>query len=204
MLSYIRFAKNPDELNQVRIDNQQADALIGCDLVVSSSPKASRTYRRDHTRAVLNTTEMSTADFVKFRDASLSAARRVKAIETVTGKERLSTVAANDLAENLLGNTIYANVLMLGYAWQVGLLPVSDEALLRAIELNGVAVENNKAAFNWGRMAAADAGSVAAAISDPDQSVSGLESLDDAIRRRAVFLSDYQDDDLAERFIALV
>ncbi|MDH5346107.1 MAG: indolepyruvate ferredoxin oxidoreductase family protein, partial [Gammaproteobacteria bacterium] len=67
VLCYIRFAANPAELNQVRIDNQQADALIGCDLVVSSSPKASRTYRRGHTRAVVNTTEMSTADFVRFR-----------------------------------------------------------------------------------------------------------------------------------------
>ncbi len=204
VLSYIRFAKNPVELNQVRIDNQQADAMIGCDLVVSSSPKASRTFRRGHTRAVVNTTEMSTADFVKFRDASLSAARRVKAIEEVTGKGNLSTVAANDLAEALLGNTIYANVLMLGYAWQQGLVPVSNAALLRAIELNGVDIEKNRAAFNWGRIAAADAAFVADAIAAPEQSVSGLESLDEAIQRRADFLTGYQDEKLATRFKTLI
>ncbi len=204
VLSYIRFAKNPAALNQVRIDNQQADAMIGCDLVVSSSPKASRTFHRGHTRAVVNTTEMSTADFVKFRDASLSAARRVKAIEEVTGKDNLSTVAANDLAEALLGNTIYANVLMLGYAWQKGLVPVSNLALLRAIELNGVDIEKNQAAFNWGRIAAADTTIVSNAIAASEQSVSGLESLDEAIQRRVEFLTSYQDDKLAARFTTLI
>ena len=204
VLSYIRFAKNPAELNQVRIDNQQADALIGCDLVVSSSPRASRTYRRGHTRAVVNTTEMSTADFVKFRDATLSAASRVSAIAEITSAENLSTVAANDLSEALLGNTIYANVLMLGFAWQKGLIPASSEALLRAIELNGVDVPQNLQAFNWGRIAAADPEFVSASIAGPESSVSGLESLDESIAHRAKFLADYQDQALADRFLTLV
>jgi indolepyruvate ferredoxin oxidoreductase len=204
VLSYIRFANSPTELNQVRIDNQQADALIGCDLVVSSSPKASRTYRKGHTRAVVNTTEMSTADFVKFRDASLNASERVAAIAQITGKDNLSTVAANDLAEALLGNTIYANVLMVGYAWQIGLLPVSVDALLRAIELNGVDIEQNREAFNWGRIAAADPGFVASQLKDPQQSVQGIDSLDEAVSRRAVFLASYQDDALANRYRELV
>jgi indolepyruvate ferredoxin oxidoreductase len=204
VLSYIRFARNPSELNQVRIDNQQADALIGCDLVVSSSPKASRTYRRGHTRAVVNTTEMATADFVRFRDASLSASRRVAAIEDITGVDRLSTVAANDLAEALLGNTIYANVLLLGFAWQKGLVPVSAAALQRAIELNAVDVDRNRDAFNWGRIAAVDSAAVAARLGTPPQSVSGLDTLDEAIARRAEFLCDYQDQALADRFTSLV
>jgi indolepyruvate ferredoxin oxidoreductase len=204
VISYIRFAKSPDELNQVRIDNQQADAMIGCDLVVSSSPQASRTYRQGHTRAVVNTTEMSTADFVKFRDASLSASERVAAIAAVTGKDNLSTVAANDLAAALLGNTIYANVLLLGYAWQNGLVPVSAAALLRAIDLNGVAVAQNLEAFNWGRIAAADPEFVAAQLTDPQQTLSGIESLDEAISRRRDFLAEYQDEALAIRFTELV
>src|SRR5690606_17791569 len=105
VLSYIRLARTPEQLNQVRIDTERADALIGCDLVVSSSPKASSTYRAGHTRAVLNTAEMSTADFVRHRDASLRANERVEAIRGAVGE--LSTVAANALAEKLLGNTIY-------------------------------------------------------------------------------------------------
>jgi len=204
VISYIRFAKSPSELNQVRIDNQQADAMIGCDLVVSSSPQASRTYRQGHTRAVVNTTEMSTADFVKFRDASLSASKRVAAIAAVTGKDNLSTVAANDLAAALLGNTIYANVLLLGYAWQNGLVPVSAAALLRAIDLNGVAVAQNLAAFNWGRIAAADPEFVAGQLTDPQQTLSGIESLEEAISRRREFLAEYQDEALAIRFTELV
>ena len=204
VLSYIRFAQNPAELNQVRIDNQQADALIGCDLVVSSSPKASRTYRRGHTRAVVNTTEMSTADFVRFRDASLKVRERLAAIASVTGEDRLSTIAANDLAEALLGNTIYANVLMLGYAWQTGVVPVSARALLRAIELNGVEVEQNRRAFGWGRIAAADAEFVRRRLKTGESGVSGTETIDEAIVRRAAFLTDYQDEALGRRYTALV
>jgi indolepyruvate ferredoxin oxidoreductase len=204
VLSFIRIAREPGELNQVRIDNQQADALIGCDLVVSSSPKASSTLCKGHTRAVLNTTEMSTADFVKFRDASLKASDRVEAIRNIVGKQNLTTIAANHLAESLLGNTIYSNVLMVGYAWQSGLLPVSLDAMLRAIELNGVAVEHNKEAFGWGRIAAADAQFVQEQIADPQQTVEGIESLDEIICRRADFLVDYQDQALSDRFSGLV
>ena len=204
VLSYIRIARDPGELNQVRIDEQRADALIGCDLVVSSSPKASSTLRKGHTRVVLNTTEMSTADFVKFRDASLKASDRVDAIKNVVGKKNMSTIAANQVAESLLGNTIYSNVLMVGFAWQSGLLPVSLDAMLRAIELNGVEVEQNKKAFGWGRIAAARPEFVQQQIADPQQTVSGIESLDEIIQRRAAFLVDYQDEALSERFADLV
>jgi indolepyruvate ferredoxin oxidoreductase len=204
VLSYIRFAASPAELNQVRIDDQQADALIGCDLVVSSSPKASRTYRKGHTRAAINTTEMATADFVKFRDASLHAGERVAAIADIIGQKNLSSVAANRLADALLGDTIFANVFMLGFSWQAGLVPVSSAALLRAIELNGVAVDRNVQAFNWGRIAAADPGFVDALLEQPGAGVSGIESLDDSIARRRDFLVGYQDEALAERYVDLV
>jgi indolepyruvate ferredoxin oxidoreductase len=200
VLSYIRFARNPAELNQVRIDCQQADALIGCDLVVSSSPKASSTFRKGHTRAVLNTTEMSTADFVKFRDASLHANERVAAIGAITGNDNLATVAANHVAEALLGNTIYANVLMLGYAWQMGLVPASLKALQRAIELNGVKVAMNRLAFDWGRVAAASPDAITAAINDPRGDLAVVETVDEMIARRVEFLTAYQDRSLAERY----
>ena len=204
VLSFIRIARDPAELNQVRIDKQQADALIGCDLVVSSSPKASSILRKGHTRVVLNTTEMSTADFVKFRDASLKVSDRVDAIQNVVGKQNLSTIAANQLADSLLGNTIYSNVSMVGYAWQSGLLPISLGAMLRAIELNGVEIEQNKKAFGWGRMAAANPQFVQQQIVDPQQTVTGIESLDQIISRRAEFLVDYQHQALSDRFTELV
>ena len=204
VLSYIRLAHEPGELNQVRIDNQQADALIGCDLVVSSSPQASRTYKAGKTRAVINTTEMSTADFVRFRDANMKADQRIDAIAAVTGQQNLSTVSANQLAEKLLGNTIYANVLMLGFAWQKGLIPISENALLRAIELNAVDVDTNQKAFGWGRLAAADTAYVGQVLQGPGHGVTQLETPENAIDRRTAFLVDYQNEKLAQRYSALV
>ena len=135
--------------------------MIGCDLVVSSSPRASSTYRPGHTRAVVNTAEMLTGDFVKHRDANLRAADRVAAIRNLVGAKNFDAVDANAVAEKLLGNTIYANVLLLGNAWQHGLVPVSLSALLRAIELNGVEVQKNQLAFSWGRLAAVKPESIA-------------------------------------------
>ena len=204
VLSYIRIGQTPSDLNQVRIDNQQADALIGCDLVVSSSPKASGTYRANHTKAVLNTTEMSTADFIRFRDATLRAGERVSAIEDVVGSDNLSTVPANQLAEKLLGNTIYSNVFLLGYAWQKGLLPVSLDALLRAVEINAVAIDKNKAAIAWGRIAAADMAGIEKLIEPVVSLPAKDEPLADAVHRRADFLVDYQDRALSDKYQALI
>ncbi|MDJ0813531.1 MAG: indolepyruvate ferredoxin oxidoreductase family protein [Woeseiaceae bacterium] len=207
VISYIRIGDEPASINQVRIEQGRADALIGCDLVVSSSPRASVAYDPGYTRALVNTAEMTTADFVKHRDANMQAARRIKAIGDVVGKDNLSTLDANALAEQLLGNTIYANVMMLGCAWQKGLVPVSLEALKRAIELNGVEIDKNKQAFDWGRVAAVnpDALAVGAAHgreTGEDRAHGAL--LQDVIQRRADFLIDYQDQALADRYLALV
>lgn len=198
VLSYIRLASTPEALHQVRIDQGAADALIGCDLVVSSSPKASGTYRKG-TRAAVNTAEMPTGDVVRFRDADLASPARLRAIGQVIGDGNLDTINANALAERLLGDAVYANIIMLGFAWQRGLLPVSLSALLRAIELNGVAVQRNKQAFAWGRIATAD----------PDflpktDEASKAETLDQLINRRADFLTAYQDRAYATHYRTLV
>ncbi|MEK9279636.1 MULTISPECIES: indolepyruvate ferredoxin oxidoreductase family protein [unclassified Bradyrhizobium] len=186
VLSYIRLAASPQALHQVRIDQGAADALIGCDLVVSSSPKASGTYRHG-TRAAINTAEMPTGDVVRFRDADLASPARLRAIGRVIGEGNLDTINANALAESQLGDAVYANIIMLGFAWQRGLVPLSLQALLRAIELNGVAVERNKQAFAWGRIAAADPEFLTKPEDDPV-----AETLDQVIDRRAEFLTGYQ------------
>jgi indolepyruvate ferredoxin oxidoreductase len=203
VLSYIRIADDPAHINQVRIEQARADALIGCDLVVSSSPKASVTYRPGHTRALVNSAEMSTADFVQHRDANLKVDARLAAIGNVVGDENLSTLDANSAAEKILGNSIFANVLLLGCAWQQGLVPVSLIAIKRAIELNGVEVEKNQQAFGWGRIAASDPDYIAQLTKD-DQAVSKDESLDDIIQHRRNFLVDYQNKALAERYTQIV
>jgi indolepyruvate ferredoxin oxidoreductase len=201
VLSYLRIAEQPSDINQVRIDPARADGLIGCDIVVSSSPKASITYQRDHTRALINTAEMLTGDFIQKRDASLRASDRVAAISAAIGEQNLHTIDANRLAERLMGDTIYSNVIMVGCAWQQGLIPVSLAALLRAIELNGIKIEENKQAFAWGRIAAHNAAAIERIL---DGSSHELETLDRMVERRRAFLKDYQDKALADRYVALV
>ena len=202
VLSYIRIADEPAEINQVRISKGRADALIGCDLVVSSSPKASQTYSPGKTRALVNSAEMSTGDFARNRDADLRASDRIAAIESVVGAENLHTLDANSLAVKLMGNSIYANVLLLGAAWQQGLVPVTLDALMRAIELNGIEVENNRQAFTWGRIAADHPEHIEDLFSHDAPSVD--VSLDAIVERRAEFLVEYQDAALAQRYRNLV
>ena len=202
VLSYLRIAREPAGINQVRIEPAQADALIGCDLVVSSSPKASITYQRNKTRAIVNSSEMMTGDFVKHRDANLRGNDRIAAISQAIGEENFAAIDANALAEELMGDTIFANVLMLGAAWQSGLVPVSLQALLRAIELNGIKIEENGRAFSWGRIAVANPAAVDRLSKDAEEN--GNETLDEIIERRRLFLKGYQDDKLAERYVSLV
>ena len=197
VLSYIRIANEPAAINQVRIGKTCADAVIGCDLVVSSSPRASMTYGPGRTRALINSAETATGDFARHRDADLRAAERLAEIGNVVGTDRLMTLDANAVAGKLMGNTIYTNVLLLGAAWQHGLVPVTLEALMRAIELNGVEVERNKEAFTWGRIAA-----------DHPEHIEDLlhvelhdeDTPESVIERRAEFLADYQDAALATRY----
>ena len=187
VLSYIRLAAAPGTVNQVRIDEASADALIGCDLVVSSSPKASATYHHG-TRAVLNTAEMPTGDLVRFRDADLRAMTRLDAIRDVLGEGNVDALDANRLAEKLFGDAVFANMLLLGFGWQKGLVPVSLDALSRAIELNGVEIEKNHAAFAAGRLAAVGE----KLATDRTEEDWRKETLNEIIACREAFLKDYQ------------
>ena len=196
VLSFMRIAATPNAINQVRIDTGAADALVGCDIVVSSSPKASATYRAGM-RALVNLAEMPTGDIVRRRDADLAVRRRLKEIERVAGAGNVRAIDANALAENLFGDAVFANIVMLGHAWQQGLVPVGFDALDRAIELNGVAIEQNRQAFAAGRLVAADP----AAFTAPPANFE-TESLDAMIARRERFLIEYQDVAWARRYRA--
>ncbi len=196
VLSYIRIARTPADIHQVRIDTGAADALIACDIVASSSPKASACYRRG-TRVVLNRAEMPTGDLVLKRDADLRVDDREAAIAGAVGAEQVTAFDANKLAETLLGDTVFSNVMMLGHAWQSGLVPVGLAALLQAIELNGVAIDSNRAAFSLGRVLAAQPEALAGALGETDDTDPTLAEL---IDRRAGFLTDYQDAEYARRY----
>lgn len=196
VLSFVRIGRDPSEINQVRIDTGMADAVIGCDVVVSSSPKASATYRPG-TAIALNLAAMPTGDLVLKRDADLKIDARQAMIAQAVGADNVAAFDANASAEALLGDAVFANVMMLGFSWQRGLVPVSLDALMRAIELNNVAVETNKTAFSLGRLLAADPAPIAAHL---EQKTGIATSMDEIIARRTEFLEGYQNAAWARRY----
>jgi indolepyruvate ferredoxin oxidoreductase len=156
VLSFVRFAARPELLNQVRIDTQQADVLLACDMVVGAGADSLQTVRRGRTRLVVNTHAIPNASFVQNPDADLHGDALLEKMRAAAGDQHLATCDAQALATRFLGDTMGANIVMLGYAWQLGLVPVSLAALLRAIELNNVAVPMNRLALSLGRLAAVD------------------------------------------------
>ena len=112
--------------------------------------------RHGRTRMLANMHEVPVAESLRNPDASLRVDALLDKLRFAAGAERVETFDAQALAQDFLGDTIVANILVLGYAWQRGLVPVGLAALQRAIELNGVAVEANMLAFSLGRLAAAD------------------------------------------------
>ena len=201
VLSYLRLAKKPSHIHQVRIDAGQTDALIAGDLIVASAEKTLTTLRPNHTRAVLNTAPMVTADEVLYRDADPKSQQRQQLLADTLGAGNLDSLDANQLALNLLGDTVFSNMLMLGMAWQKGLVPVSLEALLQAINLNGVAIEKNLEAFNWGRLAGHDMAQVTAYF---EPKTSPKISLEDCIEDYSKQLTDYQNQAYADAYLEQV
>ncbi len=213
--THVRIAKTPADLHAVRIAAGEADLVLGCDMVVVNDYWALSKLRSGRTHAVLNTYEAMPGTFTRNPDMQFPAKQIVAAVDTALGRAP-ELVDATTLATALLGDSIATNLFMLGYAWQRGLVPVSHAALTRAIELNEAAVEMNKKAFAWGRLAAHDparvqaaAGTAAAPPAAPsadapiaDRHLS--ESLDETIARRVKFLTDYQNAAYAERYRSLV
>lgn len=157
VLSFVRLADTPERLNQVRIDTQQADAILACDVVVGASPDALQTVRHGRTRVLANIHEIPVAESLRNPDAELHVDLLLAKMRFVAGEEQVETFDAQSLAEEFLGDTLAANIVATGYAWQRGLVPLSLEALMHAIELNGVAVAANQSAFSLGRLAAGNA-----------------------------------------------
>ena len=154
--SHVQIAANPEALHATRIATGEASLIIGCDLVVTANRDSISKIREGHTRAVVNTTNAPTADFVRNPDWQFPGSSMQADIAAAVGGDACAFVDANRLTVALLGDALYTNPFMLGFAWQKGWLPLSEAAMLRAIELNGVAIELNKKAFVWGRRAAHD------------------------------------------------
>jgi indolepyruvate ferredoxin oxidoreductase len=202
VLSHVRIGARGTTLNQVRIEPGQADLLLACDLVVGTSPEAIATLDPEKSRVIANSRTIHTAAFLKDPKAIQKPDMMLDILYHVLGVDGVDSLNATEAALTLMGDSIGANILMLGYAWQKGEIPVSLPALTRAIELNGVAVETNKRVFGWGRLLAADPDAVRDLLAEGEDRgrFKPAESLEEIIARRVDFLTGYQNKAYADRF----
>ncbi|HSD52877.1 MAG TPA: indolepyruvate ferredoxin oxidoreductase family protein, partial [Burkholderiales bacterium] len=199
--SHVRIADRQDAIHAARIATGEANALIGGDLVVSVATEALARLRAGLSRAVVNCARQITGEFIARPEAPFPGAAMEAEIDSAVGAGRADFFDATRLASALFGDALAANVLLLGYAWQRGLVPLAAASILRAVELNAVAVAMNKAAFDWGRRAAIDLAAVEQAVGIPRTL---RVSLDDLVAARARELAAYQDAAYARRYTALV
>jgi indolepyruvate ferredoxin oxidoreductase len=206
VMSHVRLAASPARLNQVRIDLQQADAVLACDLVVAAMPDALAVMRREVTKVVANEREIPTAEFTGNPDAIVPREELLAKIHASGSAAGTFVLNAQDVALEVLGDPIVANILLMGYAWQQGLIPVGLAAMMRAIELNNVAIDMNKRAFTVGRVLAADQDALAR-LRRPDAKViqfAAPRPLEEMVAFRREQLAAYQDAAYAERYVRLV
>ena len=203
--SHIRVARQPSELNAVRLAHGEADLVLACDALVAAGESVLLRCQPGATRVVVNRHLQPTAAFVADNNVDLQAEQIERAIEAVCGADRVAYVRATALATALAGDAIAANLLMLGFAFQRGLLPVGLASIEQAIELNAVAVEANKKIFAWGRLAAHDPARLAtlSGASVPDQ-VPAAMSLAQLMVRHEQELEAYQNRAYAARYRALL
>ena len=202
--SHVRIAAHPSQLLAQRIPTGEADLVLGCDMLTAGSPDAIGKMRPGRTHAVINTFEQPTGHFAQDADW-VYPAEQVRTLIEESVEGRADFIDATLLATRLMGDAIAANLFMLGYAFQKGFVPLSSVALLKAIEINGVAVKANQAAFGWGRRAAVDLASVTREAS-PGQPVllQRPKNLQALIEDRVSVLTAYQNAAYAKSYLDLV
>ena len=205
--SHVRIAQSPKDINGIRIAASGADLILGCDMVTAASSKVLASIEKGKTIVVVNSHEKLSGEFTHNVDFSFPTKKIIQTITTRTGKDHVSVVEAQKFAAALLGDAIGTNMLMLGFAWQNGGLPLSHVALTKAIEMNGVAVEMNLAAFEWGRLAAHDISALPASEKGRGELLDHRrvsENLNEIVERRKEWLVQYQGNSLAKKFDTLV
>nr|WP_024308774.1 indolepyruvate ferredoxin oxidoreductase family protein [Pseudomonas sp. P818] len=204
VITHIRIAARQSDIYAVRIAAGETDLLLGCDLVVSSSEEALAKLNDKIAHAVINSHEAATAEFTRNPDAQVPGAAMREAISEAVGEGKTRFVDATRLATRLLGDSIATNLFMLGYAYQKGLVPVSAEAINKAIELNGVAIELNQQAFLWGRRAAHDLAAVEKVAAPKVVEAPHCSTLEEIVADRMQRLTAYQNAAYAERYRELI
>lgn len=203
--SHIQIANRPEAIYTTKVDTAKADLIIGCDPIVTASPYTLATMQPGRTFVAMNSHGTPTAAFVTNPGWQFPGGNCDSAVRSAVGAGGMVSFDAEQVAVQMIGDSIYTNPLMLGFAWQKGRVPLSHAALMRAIELNNVQVENNKAAFEWGRRCAHDLASVQALFKAAQviEFVKKL-SLTEMLATRVAFLTAYQNAAYAQSYQAFV
>jgi indolepyruvate ferredoxin oxidoreductase len=205
VMSHVRLADKQADLHSTRVGTGSADLVIGCDQIVTASRDALSRMGEGRTWAAVNASGATTAAFIKNPDWQFPAEGSQGAIVQACGKDNVDFVDAGQIATSLMGDAIATNMFMLGYAFQKGHVPLQEASIMKAIELNGVSIAFNKAAFEWGRTAAHDLASVTK-MTTPSKVIEfkRSQSLDDLVKRRVELLTAYQNVAYAQQYKAFV
>ena len=203
--SHILVANQQNDIRTTRVSMAAADVILGCDPIVTASKETLLRMREGRTHVALNSSSTPTAAFVKNGNWQNPSEQCLAEIGRQVGSASVSAFDADGLAKQLMGDTIYVNPMILGFAWQKGWIPMHRESLVRAIELNEVAVQNNLTAFEWGRHAAHHLDVLLQHI-QPVQTIQfkKRESLEDLVANRIARLSAYQDAAYAQRYASFI
>jgi len=199
--SHIQIANRPEAIHTTKVDTAKADLVIGCDAIVAASKVTLGVIAPDRTFVALNNHGTPTAAFVRNPDWQSPVEGCAATLASATTPDLLGSFDAEQVAVQLIGDSIYTNPLLLGYAWQKGRVPISLAALMRSMELNGVQVANNKAAFEWGRRCAHDLASVQSMFK-ATQVIAFVKKpgLAEMVAKRVEFLNAYQDGAYATQY----
>ncbi len=203
--SHIQIANGTQAIHTSKVDTARADLVIGCDAIVAASPVTLAVMRAGRTFVALNSHPTPTAAFVHNPQWQFPESGCEAALTATVGAQAVGMLDAQRVAQQVLGDALYTNPLLLGYAWQKGQVPLSRAALLQAMALNGVQVQNNQEAFEWGRHCAHHPGAVQV-LMDPLPVVEWTKKpvLADIVARRVDYLTAYQNAAYAARYAALV
>ena len=202
--SHMRIAERPEDIHAIRVAAAGADLVLGGDIVVAGNKKVLAAVKAGRTAMIINTSEFMPGDFTRNADFSLPTERLRRTISNAAGRDRTHFVNATRLATSLFGSSLGSNIFMVGFAYQLGTLPLQASAIEQAIALNGEAVPMNLAAFHWGRRAALDLAAVeeiarpAPETRDENRELS--QSFEEMVSRRAKFLTAYQSKRYAKRY----
>jgi indolepyruvate ferredoxin oxidoreductase len=207
--SHVLIADHQNDIRTTRVGMAGADLIIGCDPIVSANKETIMRMRAGRTHVALNAHSTPTAAFVKNSNWLNPSQNCIDSITAMVGQDGVSAFNADALATSMLGDSIYTNPIMLGYAWQKGWVPLQKTSLMRAIELNAVAVDNNKTAFEWGCRAAHNWAEVEQLLKLNPSTVSVIDfkkrdALEDIISKRVEFLTAYQNAAYASKYIYFI